>query len=187
MPRLIFISHPEVFVDPRCPITEWGLNEIGKERAARFAQAEHLGEVTSVWSSTELKARETAEYLAGARNLQVQIDPHLGENDRSSTGFLPPTEFEQAADAFFAAPQVSFEGWETAQDAQSRIEGTVRRIAGQHQGRDLAVVSHGAVGTLLFCALSSVAISRDHDQPGQGHYWSARLPDLAPLHAWRPI
>lgn len=37
------------------------------------------------------------------------------ENDRSSTGFLPPEEFEVVADAFFAQPGVSVRGWETAQ------------------------------------------------------------------------
>jgi hypothetical protein len=49
------------------------------------------------------------------------------------------------------------------------------------------VVAHGAVGTLLLCALLGEPISRRRDQPSQGHYWTARLPELAVEQGWQPI
>ncbi len=187
MARLLVVTHPEVTVDPETPVTEWGLNARGRHRAETFAASVAKSGVSHIWASAERKARETADILAAPRSLPVTIDPDLGENDRSATGFLPPPEFEAAADAFFAQPMDSFCGWERAIDAQSRILGATRRIAADHRGHDLAIVTHGAVGTLLWCALMQSPIDRSHDQPGQGHYWTADLETLRPLHGWRSI
>lgn len=185
MGSLIFITHPEVSVDPACLITEWALSAVGRDRAARLARSETLSDVTAIWASGERKALQTATYLSKRLGLPVKADARLGENDRTATGFLPPEVFETAADAFFAYPNTSFRGWERAIDAQTRIHRAVTDIIARHTDGDLAIVSHGAVGTLLFCALKGVPISRDHDQPGQGHFWSASLTDLVPRHHWR--
>ncbi len=187
MPRLIFITHPDVEVDPKKEITDWGLSEEGRRRATVFARSKVLASASHVWSSAERKARETAAILSEPKNLPVTVDPRLGENDRSATGFLPPPAFEAAADAFFADPKTSFWGWERAADAQARIEVAVHRIVAGHEGRDLAIVSHGAVGTLLWCSLRGVPIDRSHDQPSQGHYWTADMTTLCPDAGWQAI
>lgn len=187
MARLLVVTHPEVTVDPATPVPDWGLAATGLRRAETFAASDTMSGVSHIWSSTERKARETAGILAASRSLPVNIDPDLGENDRSATGFLSPAEFEAAADAFFARPLDSFRGWERAVDAQNRILGATRRIVADHRGRDLVLVTHGAVGTLLWCALTQAPIDRSHDQPGQGHFWVADLKTLRPQHGWRSI
>jgi broad specificity phosphatase PhoE len=187
MARLLIISHPDVVVDRHVPITDWGLSDIGRARAAGFAVSDTFAGVTQIFSSAEQKARDTAVILAAPRNLPVKIRAELGENDRSATGFLPPAEFEAAADAFFAQPTASFRGWETAVAAQSRIHKAVTSIITAHAGGDLAIVTHGAVGTLLWCALSDRPIDRQYDQPGQGHFWQADLKTLTPDSGWRPL
>lgn len=184
MGSLIFITHPEVKVDATCPVTQWALNDIGCARAQGFARSEVLANITSLWASRESKAQQTADFIAQQAGMPVQTDENLGENDRSATGFLPPPEFEAAADEFFKHPDTAFRGWETARAAQIRIESAVREITAQHKTGDLAIVSHGAVGTLLYCALKGLPISRKYDQPAQGHYWSANLSDLQPKHHW---
>lgn len=55
--------------------------------------------------------------MGHGRALPLGIDPLLGENDRSATGYLPHEEFEAAANAFFEQPDASFCGWETAVEA----------------------------------------------------------------------
>ncbi len=187
MAKLIFITHPEVDIDPDRPIPDWGLNPVGKARAKTFAAHPSMSGVTAIWSSTEQKAVETALIIADHKGLAVQTHPDLGENDRSATGFLPRDAFEAAADAFFADPTKSFEGWERAIDAQTRIAKTVRSLVADHTGGDLAIASHGAVGTLLCCHLRDQPIDRRHDQPSQGHYWCADLATLTPDTGWQPI
>ena len=126
-------------------------------------------DVTSVYCSTEQKAIDGAAILAKHLNLQVQEVEDLGENDRSATGFLPPPEFEQVANDFFARPTESVRGWERAVDAQNRIVSAVAAIAATDSTRgSIAIVSHGAVGTLLYCWLTQSPISRQWDQPPNG-------------------
>ncbi len=184
MPNLLVITHPEVTIDPDIPITDWRLSAMGRRRATHFAATGVLTDVTRIWSSTEQKARDTAEILSVPRNLPIDHSPGLGENDRSATGFLPREEFEAAADAFFARPEASFRGWETAAEAQRRIHATVSAIVEAHEGKDLAIVTHGAVATLLWCAFSNCLIDRNYDQPSQGHYWLADLLTLRPQTGW---
>ena len=185
--RLFFISHPEVDIDPARPVPNWGLNARGQERATSLAHAGMLQGISQIWASTETKARETAHILAQPTGLTVNTDHRLGENDRSATGYMPSAAFEAAADAFFAYPTQSHRGWETANAAQDRIWQAVHDITADHVAGDLAIVSHGAVGTLLYCRLRGLVIDRQYDQPSQGHFWTALLPDLQVQHGWRPI
>lgn len=187
MPTLLFISHPEVIVDPGKPVERWCLSPAGVDRMRAFSRSPVPASVRSIWCSTETKAIEAAGILAGALGLGISVSHDLGENDRSATGFLPPDEFESVADRFFAFPADSVRGWERAVDAQARIQKAVARIVGNHQEGDLAIVAHGAVGTLLFCALSGKPIDRSFDQPFQGNIWTAALPSLEPITGWIPI
>lgn len=186
-PALIFVTHPEVVVDPAIPVPRWHLSDQGRARMARFAASPVVARVGALWCSDEVKAIEAAAIAAAALRLTPRQHPGLGENDRSATGYLPPDAFETAADAFFAHPDISVRGWERALDAQARILRTVRTLVAGHGPGDLMIVSHGAVGTLLSAALHGVPIHRRLDQPSQGHFWRARLPGLEPLHGWRPI
>ncbi len=153
----------------------------------QFAGSKAVSNVTSVWASTETKAIEAAGLLAARLGLGVRVAHDLGENDRSSTGYLPPSEFEQVANAFFAQPEFSMHGWERAVDAQRRIRRTINRILAEHGDGDLAVVAHGAIGTLLSCSYLGQPINQGADQPSQGHYWIAGLPDRSVLQGWQQI
>ena len=190
MTTCYYISHPDVRVDPAVPVPEWGLSERGAARMRLFACRPIFDRVTAIWSSPETKATEAAGIFSKLIGLSVRIAPHSGENDRSATGFMPPPEFQRAADAFFAAPEVSFRGWERAIDAQRRVVAAVQAILAEHaagpaRDGDLVIVGHGGVGTLLYCHLSSLAIDRRHDQPGQGHYFAFDIATRYPRHGWR--
>lgn len=172
--RLIFLTHAEVMIDPAVPIPDWGLSERGAARHRGFARDPALARVTAIYASAERKAREGAEIHGAALGLVPRIVGPLHENDRSATGFLPGPEFEATADRFFAEPDQSVRGWETARAAQARIVaacatiGTLEPSAG-----DILIVAHGAVGALLRCHLKGIAITRAEDQPAGGGCWFA--------------
>lgn len=121
----------------------------------------------------------------------VCIDPD--ENDRSSTGFLPPDEFEQVADQFFAQPDCAVRGRETARDAQERVYRAVREIVGHEATKqcdgDIAIISHGGVWTLLLCKPCGYMISRQYDQPwrGGGNYFVIDAETLRVVQSWQSI
>ena len=117
----------------------------------------------------------------------MQVHPGLAEMDRSSTGYRPREDFERLADAFFARPDDSIEGWERAADAQARVVAAAREILAGHGAGGLALVGHGGTGTLLMCALAGLPIARAHDQRQAGCTWRFTLRPPVVTQAWQPF
>lgn len=181
-----YLSHPEVQVDPAIPVRRWGLSRKGRRRIEDFSRGNWLVGTTQIVSSDEHKAVEAAQVIADALKVDLEIRAQMYENDRSSTGFLPPDEFEKTADAFFAHPDESVRGWERAVDAQTRIVGEVEHVLTRPVAGDVLFVGHGAVGTLAYCHYSGNPISRDFDQPaGGGNFFSFVKEGRRVLHHWR--
>lgn len=165
---ILFITHPEVVIDPAVPVPRWPLSEVGRARMEAFAEAlATAGEpVVAVWSSGEQKARDGAEIVAARLGLTPQVEPDLHENDRSATGYLAPPEFWEVVEEFFARPHESVRGWETAAHAQARIVDAVARVvAAEREPGLIVMVSHGGVGRLLTAHLQRVDIGAE-DRPG---------------------
>ena len=184
-----YLTHPQVRIDPEVDVPDWGLSPEGRARVMGLAHSPGLAGTTRVISSRETKAVETARPLAEALGAALEIRDGLHENDRSATGYLPGPEFEALADRFFARPDQSAAGWETARDASTRICRAVDQALAGHGPGDVLFVGHGGVGTLLWCALSGVPIDRKHDQgPGGGGNWFGfDLTGRRPLTGWQPL
>lgn len=179
------VTHPEVQVEPGVPVPQWALSSDGLRRAQGLLVLSWVRQVAHVFSSAERKATQTAELLATAcGGLRLIVDEDLGETDRSATGYLPPAEFEILADQFFREPTERVRGWESAQAAQQRVVTAVERCLARAATGDVAVVAHGAVGTLLWCHLAGEPIDRRHDQPGQGSWYSVDLATMRPVSSW---
>jgi len=172
-----------VTIDPAVPVPQWGLSPAGRTRALAVAAEPWVRRLVGVFASTERKAIETAELLG----VTPVTDHELSENDRSATGFLPPDEFERVADEFFARPHDSVRGWERAIDAQRRIVEAVDRCRRAAPDGDVAIVAHGAVGTLLRCHLLGIPIDRRHDQPGVGSGYVVDRATLTVLTSWERL
>lgn len=189
---LRFVSHPQVRLSAEIPVPQWGLTQEGRRRVEAVATESWLAPATRLLSSDETKALETAAILAASNDLPIEVRVGLRENDRSATGFVPPSLFEQLADEYFAEPDSSAQGWETSRHAQQRaIEATADLVA--WSDGDVIICGHGGGGTLLLCHLLGVPISRDHDQncppaaPRGGNFWTFDCETSSVVHGWRPI
>jgi broad specificity phosphatase PhoE len=192
MSRLLFVTHPEVVIDPSVPVPDWPLSEIGRARMAAFAEKLAAGgePVVGVWSSAERKARDGAEIVAARLGLAPKVGPDLHENDRSATGYLAPPEFWEVVSQFFDRPHESVRGWEAAAHAQARIVGAVERVIRSEAASGLVVVvSHGGVGRLLTARLQGVEIGAEDrpGHPGGGCMISIRRDDFTLHGTWRDI
>ncbi|MEM9342011.1 MAG: histidine phosphatase family protein [Pseudomonadota bacterium] len=172
MPNVFYITHPEVIVDPHTPVPRWPLSVPGQLKMAAICQLREMADVKSVWSSTEQKAQDGRALMAALLKVEGGELPGLGENDRSATGYLPEAKFWPVVEKFFAEPDQSAYGWETARDAQARCVGAVDEVLEQAPDGDVAIIGHGGVGTLLMCHLLKAEISRDHAAGGMG-WWFA--------------
>jgi broad specificity phosphatase PhoE len=198
MSTIYFITHPDVIVDPSLPIERWPLSEIGARRMRQVHAHAWTATIQHVSSSAEQKAIDGAHILCEPPGLVPSIIAELGENDRSATGFLEPTEFWHVVEEFFEQPEASVRGWERAIDAQQRIVGAVREaIECVGSEAPTALIAHGGVGCLLMCHLKGVAISRAEEQPGPpagsqpgsggGCYFSLSSENFELIHGWRGL
>ena len=178
MALTLYITHPEVVIDPGLPMPRWGLNATGCARATAFAARRLLPMGTQIFSSTEQKALDLAEILAAPIDGQISASEAFGENDRSSTGFLAGEAFTEAVQQLFGAPEKSYRGWERAIDAQRRIVSAVTTALSEVPPEAPVVFcGHGCVGTLLKCALAGRPIALSEDQrllaaPGGGNVFA---------------
>lgn len=183
-----YLTHPQVNIDPDIPVPEWSLSDVGAERVHNLCSSAALTKTTRIVSSAETKATEAAQILGTSLGITPELREKMHENDRTSTGFLESAAFEDMADQFFANPDVSVKGWESAADAQARIVGEVQAVLASHKEGNLLLVGHGAVGTLLYCHFSGVPIDRKHDQTGGGgNFFTFEIATLKVLHGWRPM
>jgi len=189
MTAILFITHPEVVIDPAVPVPQWPLSLKGRERMETFATALAGRKVAAVWSSDERKAMDGAAILARRLGALHRIDPALGENGRESTGYIAPPEFWEVVEQFFARPDESVRGWETARHAQDRIVAAVERVAASDDAGVLIVVSHGGVGALLTAHLQGVEIGHEDrpQNPSGGCYLAIDRPTLALRQSWREM
>lgn len=187
-----YITHPQVNIDPSVEVPQWGLSNIGEGRVTALVKKLTLNELgahnMAIVSSDEVKAIETAMPLADCFECQLIIDPLMGENDRSATGFLAPDTFEDVANQFFENPDTSIRGWERARDAQSRIVERFQSHLVKSADKTLIFVGHGAVGTLLYCHLMREDIHRKFDQAGGGgNFFKIDTKAQIALTHWQPI
>jgi broad specificity phosphatase PhoE len=179
------MSHPEVVIDPDVAVPLWGLSVGGRRRTRAMFCQPWLPMIQRIVSSPERKAVETATIVADQIGVGVEVRPATGEIDRSSTGFVSHDRHEVLAEAFFARPEQSAEGWERAVDVQARVSAALDDLLGVDI--DVLVIGHGAAGTLWYCHLAGLPIDRRHDQPGVGHYFTIDLGTRSPIHPWAPI
>jgi broad specificity phosphatase PhoE len=186
--RILYLSHPEVKIDPQVPVPEWEISDMGRSRVLAAVAKGWPGRGWLIVASPEVKAVQTAELLANAFALPLHIHPEMGEVDRASTGYVPHARHEALADALFANLGTGPEGWESAQAASTRIVKCFEEVMAEVYA-NILFVGHGAVGTFLWCALTQTPISRQQDQKGSGSYWAGdHGPDgFAPLHPWRTL
>ena len=182
----IYLTHPQVVIDPAVPVPDWGLTPEGAARVAAAAGRMPAGPVRVV-SSAERKALETAWPFGAKAGQPVEVRPAMHENDRSATGFLPPERFEEARVAFFTRPAEPFRGWETAEAAQLRILREVRAVLADPSEAPVIFTGHGGVGALLMAGLHRAPIALEWDRGGGGHWFSFDAETEEVLSDWRAI
>ena len=149
--ELILIRHAAPAIDRSLPASQWGLSVAG--RTASRAVAQHLrgSNVAHVVASSEPKAAQTAEQVAGRLDITCSVEEGLHEHLRQTVGFFEtPEAFRSAVARFFAEPESLVLGEETAAAAGERFERAVAGIIRRWPyGGPVVAVSHGTVISLL--------------------------------------
>jgi broad specificity phosphatase PhoE len=126
------------------PLTDLGRRQV-RAVAERIQREAHP--VTAVYSSPLLRARHTAELIAGLLALPLQLRDGLQE---MHLGQLEGVTAAELAAATPTGPDARYPDGESAREFVERIMGTLHGLIAVHAGSTVVVVSHGGViGTAL--------------------------------------
>lgn len=154
--RVVLVRHGESNVTVRRvvggPRTCDGLSDLGIEQAERLRdRLADTGEIeaTHLLSSAYPRARETAEVIAAALDLDVVVEPGFGEHDPGPD--CDGMTFQEFVDRY-GMPDwesdpyaVTFPGGETIAEFDLRVGATFSRAVRERQGGTLVIVCHGGV------------------------------------------
>ena len=123
------------------------LAEEGWDQARRLVRWLAEEGVDAVYASPMLRARQTAEPLAGELGLEVVIDEEIAEFDREAHYYVPIEELKAAKDErWYRLAAGEFEFSEVDPETFRKIVvGAVERIIAANQSRRVAVFCHGGV------------------------------------------
>lgn len=147
--HLILVKHSLPEVVESLPAAEWRLSDEGRARARRLAERLDRFRPEVLLSSTEPKAKETAEFIASIRQLELCSLDGLREHHRDQVPFLAPGQFEASVHEFFRRPDRLVFGNETADQAHVRFSEALHSILKAHVDETVAVVAHGTVISLF--------------------------------------
>ncbi len=140
-PALILVRHGRPAIDPDTPPTTWRLCPDGREAVARLAAQLVRYAPNAIASSPEPKALETAEIIAQALGLAVEVDSSLHEHKRPALAFGTEEAFRARIAQVFAEPTKTIAGGESVEQACERLA----KALADHPARPLVAVTHGTV------------------------------------------
>jgi 2,3-bisphosphoglycerate-dependent phosphoglycerate mutase len=175
MRKLFLIRHAQPEVTPGIPARLWPLTPDGRESAQQLAQRLAVDDrPTLLYASPELKAHETAQFIAQHLNLPLETVADLREHEREHTPFLSKDAWEATLAAFFSRPTELIFGDESAHQALQRFNAAVEKIVASAPQENLALATHGTVLTLF--------VASHNPQIDALAFWrSLQLPDLVVL------
>lgn len=160
---VLFLRHGEAMVDPDCyadhrtmPLSPFGREQILGTRAAVRRLAPEL-----VIASPLARARESAELLAAALGLELEIDERLRERTFPE---LYGRTYEQIADRIGTSAaerlrtnsdDVALDGGESLDDADARVQAAIAEISARPERRVLLVSHGGPHGWLCAAAIGA--------------------------------
>jgi broad specificity phosphatase PhoE len=141
---LLLVRHSAPELDPSAPSEEWRLSEDGRRRCGPLAERLARYEPRVLLSSSEPKARETAELVAPALGLEMQVSDGLRETARRTVGWLAPEDLDRGIRELVERPGEVVFGEESAAAALARFEAAVAGLP-----EPAVVVTHGTVLSLF--------------------------------------
>ena len=138
------------------------LNARGRAQAERLA-ARLAGGLDLIVSSDLTRAKETAEEVARASGVEIVFDQKIREVDVGAWTGLAYEEVERRFPEEWAAWRAGLDvprgGGETYAGLATRVAGALERIARDHVGKRVLVVSHGAALRSAVCLALGISPS----------------------------
>lgn len=192
--RLCFVRHGETAWNAEQRMQghkDLPLSPAGLEQALGAGQHLSGQPVAAIYSSDLLRAQQTAQPIAEALMLPIRLVPELRERNYGRCEGLVRSEVvsQYAEDAHALRERVVdyvVPGGESLLQHQSRVLACVDRLAREHIGQTIIVVTHGGVLDLIYRRASGMALEkrRDFAIPNTGINWLSIDGDEWSIDSW---
>lgn len=152
-----------------------GLNEIGHEQARRVAARLAAERADHLYVSDLLRARQTAHPVAQKLGVRSIVDAALREQSFGAVDGMRVDDIKaqhpQAWEAWLRFHEdYCMPGGETMREFHARVMAAVRRIAADHHGATVVIVTHGGVLDMIWRTARSLPLGgpRQSDIPNAG-------------------
>ncbi len=146
MPKLILIKHSEPVVGLELPPSKWGLSDRGRQRANSLAEYLADRAIGGLFSSSEVKAVQTAEIVGKATGLSLNVMHDLREHERDNTPIVDAETWRSTVIKSIRNQNEQIYGSEPVSTARIRFGAAIGKLM-EPGGSDqvVAVVAHGTV------------------------------------------
>ena len=132
----------------------------GEKRAETLSTCKELQNIDAVYSSSYVRALQTAKYIALENNLIINVDDRLNERKIGTMGKLDWKDFHrlEIKDFDFKLPS-----GESFNQTKKRMVESIKNILMFEAGNRVAVVSHATALTALLSAWCEQGLNYDDD------------------------
>jgi broad specificity phosphatase PhoE len=133
-----------------------GLNDEGRAQVLEVCEKLQRRNITAIYSSDLLRARQTASLIADSLHLTVILEPHLREINLGIWEGMLSEEIkkdyaEELAQRSLHPFQTSAPNGESPHDVSERVLPAINEIAGAHHDENILIVSHAMTLAVIIC------------------------------------
>ena len=119
----------------------------GEEKAKQISEISELQNIDAIWSSSYVRAKQTAMYIAYKNNLNINIDSRFNERKLGNLDKLK--ELGKTKQHSFTLEQLldkdlKIEYGESMNEVNKRMSLAINDILKNYENKKVAIISHGA-------------------------------------------
>ena len=168
MAKLYLIRHGETDYNNALRFqgqTDIPLNQKGIEQAEKAADFFRDIPLQAIYTSTLIRAKTTAEIIAGAKGMEVQETDALREMsfgvwENMNSKDIQKKYAKEWKDFFASPARTTIPQGESMSDVQKRAYPTVQEILDRYPEGDVAFVAHGGIIRVLMCTMLGLDLNR---------------------------
>ena len=124
----------------------------GEDQSRKLSENPELENIDILWSSSYVRAKATAKYIAYRNNLEINIDSNLNErklgNLEDLSKWMKNKKFG-VVQAYLQDRKWKAREGESCKETTKRVTAFVQKILNENKGKGIVLVSHGALISFL--------------------------------------
>lgn len=154
MNTYIFVRHSEPDINLEINPSEWELSKKGIQLVEDIVNYGLSHKIDHIYSSTELKAIQTAEVFSEKFEIPINQSDKLIEVKMDK--YLPQKEWLEYKEKAFRDIHFSGKNAESHLHALSRITSEIKDLDGKYKNKNILIVAHGTILTTYFASVTGI-------------------------------